>query len=333
MSTRVTGLVRDGARVAGVTVVQDGEERTLHARLVVGADGRNSTVAELVGARKYHVESNQRFGYWGFFEGADPEPLLVYHRWEGRFVIATPADGGLYQVILLPDMSFLPEFRADRDAAFMAHARSSAPVAAALVNAERVGKLFGMLRFECFMREAAGPGWVLVGDAGHFKDPAPGQGIADAFRQAEALAPVIAGAIGGSDAELDAALAAWARWRDRDGVEHHWLASDFGAAGRQPSVVVEAMRHLQRKERLPQLSDVVQHRRMPSAVFTPPLLIAATSALLRRPGSDRAAVLRELRELIATETRRRRLARKPEYVPLDGHRDAGDTEIAEEVAA
>jgi hypothetical protein len=55
--------------------------------------------------------------------------------------------------------------------------------------------------------------------------------------------------------------------------------------------------------------------------------------LLRRPGSDRAALLRELRELIATETRRRRLARKPEYVPLDGHRDAGDTEIAEEVAA
>ena len=36
-----------------------------------------------------------------------------------------------------------------------------------------------------FFREATGPGWALIGDAGHFKDPTPGQGIADALRQAE----------------------------------------------------------------------------------------------------------------------------------------------------
>ena len=104
--------------------------------------------------------------------------------------------------------------------------------------------MVGMLKFECFFRESAGPGWALVGDAGHFKDPAPGQGIGDAFRQAEAMAPVIVGSINDSDAALDAALRDWARWRDRDAAEHYWLATDFGAARPTPSVVVEVTRRL-----------------------------------------------------------------------------------------
>ena len=201
MSTRVTGLRRDGGRVTGVTAVSEGEERALAAKLVVGADGRNSTVAELAGARKYNVVPGERFGYWRFFADADPGPVpgLVYHRWEGRLVISLPSDNGLYLVVVLPAMSFLPEFREDREAAFMAQARSCAPVADALAGASPVGKMVGMLKFECFFCESAGPGWALVGDAGHFKDPAPGQGIGDAFRQAEAMAPVIVGSINDSD--------------------------------------------------------------------------------------------------------------------------------------
>lgn len=38
------------------------------------------------------------------------------------------------------------------------------------------------------MREAWGPGWVLVGDAGYFKDPLSSHGISDALRDAELLA-------------------------------------------------------------------------------------------------------------------------------------------------
>jgi 2-polyprenyl-6-methoxyphenol hydroxylase-like FAD-dependent oxidoreductase len=333
MATRATGLLRDGDRVAGITALHDGGERTLRARLVVGADGRNSTVAELVGARKYHVTPGQRFAYWAFFADADPGPAFVYHRWDGRFVIAMPADGGLYQVIVLPDMSFLPEFREDREGAFMAHARAAEPVAEALEGSHREGKLFGMLKFECFFRESTGPGWALVGDAGHFKDPAPGQGIADAFRQAESLAPVLVRAIRDSDAELDAALRAWARWRDLDAAEHHWLAADFGAAGRAPSLVVEVSRLLDRVGRTPDVGDVFQHRRRPSAVFTAPILLRAAASEMRKRGADRAAILRELRELVATDSRRRRLGRRPEFVPSAEHRDAGETEVPEEVAA
>ena len=41
------------------------------------------------------------------------------------------------------------------------------------------------------LREPVGPGWALVGDAGYHRDPITGQGISDAFRDAELLATAL----------------------------------------------------------------------------------------------------------------------------------------------
>ena len=51
MGAKVTALARDRGRVNGVRVADNGSEQALEARLVVGADGRNSTVARLAGSR------------------------------------------------------------------------------------------------------------------------------------------------------------------------------------------------------------------------------------------------------------------------------------------
>jgi 2-polyprenyl-6-methoxyphenol hydroxylase-like FAD-dependent oxidoreductase len=181
MATKVTGLLEDRGRVTGVRVAHNGSESPRAAPLVVGADGRNSTIAALVGARKYNLTSKERFGYWTFFEGAEPgpDPAFIFHRWADRLVFACPADGGLYLVGEIPDLRELPRFRQDLEGSFMEYARSCRPVAEALSGARRVGRFFGMLRWEGFFREASGRGWVLVGDAGHFKDPrrASGSGM------------------------------------------------------------------------------------------------------------------------------------------------------------
>jgi 2-polyprenyl-6-methoxyphenol hydroxylase-like FAD-dependent oxidoreductase len=328
----VVGLTYTGSRVSGVRVIEDGDERELTARLVVGADGRNSTIAGLVHSRKYNVVESERFGYWGFFEGAavSEDPAIVFHKWDGRFVIATPADSGLYQALAIPDERFRPAFKADREAAYMEHVMACEPVAEILRRARRVGKLFGMKRWQGFFRESAGAGWALVGDAGHFKDVAPGQGIMDAFRQVEALAPVILGAFEGSDAQLDAAVAEWAQWRDRDAAEHYWLAVDFGSAGRMPAVVPEMMRRLDRRGDLDQVLNLVQHRTKPSRVFSPGRLLGATASLMVLPGgAERRTVLREVRDLMREDIRRRRLMQRPQFAAPDAHRDAGETEVAE----
>jgi 2-polyprenyl-6-methoxyphenol hydroxylase-like FAD-dependent oxidoreductase len=331
MATKVTGLVRDADRVAGVRVVHDGQESVLKARLVVGADGRNSTVAHLVRARKYNVTANERFVYWAYFEEATPgsDPPFLIQRWDERFMLCCPADSGLYQVIVLPELRELPRFREDLEGSFMEYAMSSPPVAQALSGARRVGKLFGMLRWEGFFREASGPGWVLVGDAGHFKDPSPGQGIQDAFRQVDELAPVIVDSISGSPQALDRALARWGDWRNEDAIEHYWFAVDLGKAGPMPTPQPEFTRRLLERGKIDELLDLLNHRSKPSKVLTQPRLLGATGRLLTRRGCDRSALIHEVASLAAEDRRRKRLNRRPEYTAPDASFDDGETEVEE----
>jgi menaquinone-9 beta-reductase len=60
-----------------------------------------------------------------------------------------------------------------------------------LKNASQVSDVYGSPRLEGFYRKLTGPGWLLTGDAAHFKHPASAQGIGDALDAAEALAPMI----------------------------------------------------------------------------------------------------------------------------------------------
>ena len=94
-ATNVTGLVLEAGRVRGVRVVTAGGESELHGALVVGADGRNSTIAKLCGARRYNLTPNERVAYWSYFEGANvgAEPTFVFHTWANRLVFGAPTDG------------------------------------------------------------------------------------------------------------------------------------------------------------------------------------------------------------------------------------------------
>jgi flavin-dependent dehydrogenase len=326
MATAVTGLVQEGGRVTGVRISTNGSEGELRARLVVGADGRNSTVANLVGARKYNVVPNERFAYWAFFEGADTEPTHVFHRWAERFLIATPCDSGLYQVLVVPDMGELPRFRADLERSFMEYARSCEPVASAIARARRVGKLFGILRFVGFFREPCGPGWALVGDAGHFKDPSPGRGIGDAFHQVDTLTPAIVAGLNGSGG-LDAHIARWGRWRDNEFAEHYWFASDLGKAGPMPAVLPQMIRDLHAKGQIGRFLDLFTHREKPSRILNPARLVGSAGRLLRDHG-DRRAVLNEVRTLIGQNVHRQLLNHRHAYAtPSETAQNAGPTEV------
>jgi flavin-dependent dehydrogenase len=334
MATKVTGLLEEDGRVVGAKVTSHGAQSVVRAPLVVGADGRNSTVARLAGARKYNVAPNERFAYWAFFEEAEwPwDSTFVYHRWADRLVFGGPADSGLVQVIVVPQLSELPRFRAQLEQSFMEYARSCPPMQVALDGARRVGKFFGMLRWEGFLREPSGPGWALVGDAGHFKDPTPAGGIQDAFWQAEVLAPVLIRGIGESPTSLDRALRKWGRWRDRDAAEYYWLACDMGAAGAVPAVLLELMRRLLAQDRIDLFLDLLTHRSRPSRVLSPSRLIGATERLLARPGCDRSALLGEVASFVATDARRRLLNVRRVYAPGTDASAAGAPAIDDPMA-
>jgi flavin-dependent dehydrogenase len=64
------------------------------------------------------------------------------------------------------------------------------------------------------LRQATGPAWALVGDAGYFKDPITAHGITDALRDAELLGRAIITAAQG-EADEGVALATYQATRDR----------------------------------------------------------------------------------------------------------------------
>jgi flavin-dependent dehydrogenase len=71
-----------------------------------------------------------------------------------------------------------------------------------------------MLRQPNQLRQAFGPGWALVGDAGYHRDAVTAYGISDAFHHAELLAVALDQALCGA-AEENAALAGYQHQRDQ----------------------------------------------------------------------------------------------------------------------
>jgi 2-polyprenyl-6-methoxyphenol hydroxylase-like FAD-dependent oxidoreductase len=96
----------------------------------------------------------------------------------------------------------------------------------------RAGTLHGVLRGSVGLpnvrRQAAGPGWALVGDAGYHRDPITGHGIADAFRDAELLADATDRVLRGVEPEA-VAMTAYADARDAAVGEVFALTRALGA--------------------------------------------------------------------------------------------------------
>ncbi|MBV9093456.1 MAG: FAD-dependent monooxygenase [Streptosporangiaceae bacterium] len=89
MGVSVHGLLRQDGRVTGVTT-SAGQRR---ARLVIGADGRNSRIARLAGAKTYHDHPPVTFAYYTYWRGC---PAAGVHAWlePGRFFGIFPVGAG-----------------------------------------------------------------------------------------------------------------------------------------------------------------------------------------------------------------------------------------------
>lgn len=305
--TLVTGLVMDGGRVAGVRTATD----ELRAPLVVGADGTRSAVARMVGAREYYPTPNGRLFMWAYYEG-DPTNS---EGWIGKIgdhaYLVMPTDAGLCLVAACPSIDRRDEARADREAVYEEGVRAWPELHAGVAGARREGPVYTMANMHGFFRRSAGPGWALVGDAGHFKDPTPGQGIADALRQSEKLADAIERGLGGDHRGPNAILHEWWRWRDEDAWEMYWFAHDMGAAGPTPPLLGEAQRRIAADpELITATVHIFNHELRPSEVFTPAFSLTTIARTLRRHRGQRRAILREAGTVAVNDVRRRRAARR-----------------------
>ena len=306
--TAVTGLVMDGGRVAGVTTAS-GE---LRAPLVVGADGVRSAVAKMVGAREYNPTLNGRVFMWAYYEADPTDGEMWIGKVDDHTYLGMPTDGGLTLIGVCPSIERRNEVRADREAVFEAGLRAWPELHAGVNGARRDGPVHTMANTGGFFRPSAGPGWALVGDAGHFKDPTPGQGIGDALRQSEKLAVAISRALDSDQGRGDEILREWWRWRDQDAWEMYWLAHDMGAAGPNPPLRREAGRRIAADPGLTTaMVRVLNHELRPSKAFTPAFSLTTLAQALRHGHGHRRAIMLEAGTTMVDEFRRSRMAHRP----------------------
>jgi len=225
----VDELVRDrSGRVTGLrTRDRDGPRREVRARLVVGADGRVSTVARLAGMRG-RVKENGRFGYFAHWRGVRQSGTPgASQLWllDPDAGFAFPNDDGVTVTGVMPHRDRLPEWKADRERAY-AEAMAALPDGPDLSEAERVSPLIGSLATHNVLRPATRPGVALAGDAAMTSDPLWGVGCGFALQSAEWLADALTGALRSHHA-VDTALTRYARRHRRALLAHHVLMNDY----------------------------------------------------------------------------------------------------------
>jgi 2-polyprenyl-6-methoxyphenol hydroxylase-like FAD-dependent oxidoreductase len=218
LGVKATRVVCTDAGVRGVRLqnVDSGRVSYASASLVVGADGRRSRIAQEVGARQYNTVHGERFVLWTYARRpVDSTPKVAFIRHNDSIILHAPTDEHRLMVALNPPLENLKAARRNPHGYLvseLARCPETKSLSAALEHEPTPTRIVG--RSMSYFREVAGPGWLLAGDAAMYKDPCTGQGMSDALRHAESLAPVVRKGLECND--LEKRLRAWWRWRDRD---------------------------------------------------------------------------------------------------------------------
>jgi flavin-dependent dehydrogenase len=270
--TRVDDLLWDGDRAAGVVArPRGGRPYALRARLVVGADGRRSTVARLVGAARPHTSNtNQRACYYSYFTDVHDGWRDIAAQWREASNLGTafPCDGDLTLVLLMPPLTRAPAFDADREGEYHRTIGAIPGLARRLEGCARVGAVIGATDLSSYFRHSSGPGWALAGDAGHFKDPITAQGIRDALRFGRLLGEETAEALD-EPIRLDEAVADWERLRDQECRDAYDWTNFVARADPVGDLDVALYRHFAQPEHAHQLLDLHSRILRPSEVLAP----------------------------------------------------------------
>jgi flavin-dependent dehydrogenase len=300
--TRATDLVWREGRVAGVR----GEGFEIHAPLVVGADGRRSTVARLVGASEpYRSNANGRACFFAYLSDPHASWRGVAAQWRGGRELGTafPCDGGLTLVLLMPPVEHAARFRADLDSEWERTIDLLPGLRERLDGCERVTKIRSAVDTTSYFRRSSGPGWALPGDAGHFKDPVTAQGIRDALRFGRLLGETAARELDAGPGALDRALRLWERDRELECLETYAWTNGLARAEPMTPIEIELYRAAAADPALAtRVLDVFSRTRRPAEAVPLRLGARMTWRALRRPDAQPRAVLRaagrELRDAL-----------------------------------
>lgn len=279
---RVSDVIVRAGRVSGVRV---GEGREVLGRLVIGADGRASRVAERAGVPGTG-RPHGRFVYFAPFTGVRlPDEASRMWLLEPDVAYAFP-NGEVTVLSVMPARDRLAAFRKDPSGHFF-RSLQLLPDGPDLAGAKQVGDLSGVLNYSCVSRRPAAPGLALVGDAALTSDYLWGTGCSFAFRSAAWLVDATAPALARGD-DPDPGLRRYAALHRQSLAGHHKVMSDY--AGGRPFNPVERLLYSAavRDPRVARHVAAFGERRMSVRQFLSPAVLVR-SMLVNRPRPAAAA--------------------------------------------
>jgi geranylgeranyl reductase family protein len=197
--TRIERLTLRNGRVDGAMLRGADGPIEVQSDWVIGADGARSSVARLLGVARQprirriglvtHVAGDGGLGDHG-----------EMHVGDGYYVGLAPIPGGGLNV----GMALPMDGRAPAEQRYAGAIGGLPAVAERLVGLGRTTALRGVAPIGHRVTRAAGPGWLLVGDAAGFLDPFTGEGIYRALRSGRAAAEAVLTDSARADARYEA---------------------------------------------------------------------------------------------------------------------------------
>jgi flavin-dependent dehydrogenase len=204
-------VVEDGVVVGIRGHGEDGKTVLERARVVIGADGRNSQVAKAVRPEQYNDKPMLQWSYYTYWSGLPVDGFEIVIRPDRGWGTFMTNDGLTLLVVGWP-YAESKAYKADVEANYLKTLELAPEFAERVRAATREERFYGG-SVPNFFRKPFGPGWALVGDAGYNKDPITAQGISDAFHDAELCTTAVDDAFNGRRS-FDDAMSVYHQTRD-----------------------------------------------------------------------------------------------------------------------
>lgn len=197
---RVLEVLFEGERAVGVRVQDEaGNERTVRANVVVDASGQSSMIMSRLGLRQWDPVL-KKAALWTYWKGAFRD---VGKNEGATIVLQTKSRKGWFWYIPLHDdilsvgvvsaYDYLFKNREDKDheTIYFEEVADCPGLQPRIANAERVTQFYAAKEYSYRSQQAAGDGWVLVGDAFGFLDPLYSSGVLLALKSGQLAADTI----------------------------------------------------------------------------------------------------------------------------------------------
>jgi hypothetical protein len=154
-----------------------------------------------------------------------------------------------------------------------------------------------------YFRRSSGPGWALVGDAGHFKDPVIAQGVRDAIYYGRRLGLTAAAALD-DPTWLDRRLYEWELKRDRECIVSYHFALRLSLTHPVSPVELEMWKKLEPNYDLSrELGDTFSRKQSAESLLSYPHLVHWTAKAFVNPAYPKMEVVTDVARELATKAR------------------------------